>query len=645
MTPEYASPEQLRGLTITTVSDVYSLGVVLYELLSGHHPYKLPSRKPEEVIEVILHEEPEKPSLAATRKQPNDVTSDSTSSQSAIRNPKFLRGDLDNIVLKALRKEPQRRYASVQEFSEDIRRHLEGLPVIATPDTLSYRAGKFIHRHKAGVFAATAVALTLLTATVITTWQARVARRERDNAERRFAQVRKLAHSVLFDYHDDIEKLPGSTPVRQKMVKDALEYLDNLASESGGNQSLQAELATAYQKVGDVQGNPYLANLGNQDGALDSYRKAFAIRERLSANSASDIQAHFDLARSYESIGDILWAKGESADSQTSYRKALEIYENLSKTKTLSDPTSLQRLYNRIGQTQEQSGDLDAALENYQSAVKESDVLLQADSSNSKYRGVATINYAKLGDIYYLRHDYKKAAESYESSVPMLKQISAESTNQHSLRNLELIYARVALAQMEAADYSKAISTGREAIAIGRDISSADPNNIQVRFDLADLIANLAEAYGRMGDMGSATKLFQESIVISKESLATNSAYAHGRTNYSNTYLAFGKVLLKNGNASAALDNFRQARTILESGKSESSEQLADIYEGMADALFALNTKTGKLSEAKTMYQKSLDVLQDLQRQGKLSNDYKTKLTTIPQKLSKCDQSNTKSAG
>jgi tetratricopeptide (TPR) repeat protein len=198
---------------------------------------------------------------------------------------------------------------------------------------------------------------------------------------------------------------------------------------------------------------------------------------------------------------------------------------------------------------------------------------------------------------------------------------------------------------MEAADYSKAISTGREAIAIGRDISSADQNNIQVRFDLADLIANLAEAYGRMGDMVSATKFFQESIVISKESLATNSAYAHGRTNFSNTYLAFGKVLLKNGNASAALDNFRQARTILESGKSESSEQLADIYEGMADALFALNTKTGKLSEAKTMYQKSLDVLQDLQRQGKLSDDYKTKLTTIPQKLSKCDQSSTKPAG
>ena len=635
MTPQYASPEQLRGLVITTASDVYSLGVVLYELLSGQHPYRLYSRRPEEVVEVILHEEPEKPSLAATRTQAS-ITNNSTNSQSAIRNPKFLRGDLDNIVLKALRKEPQRRYLSVQEFSEDIRRHLEGLPVTATPDTLTYRAEKFVQRHKAGVLAAAGVLLTLIAATVITTWQARVARRERDNAERRFSQVRKLAHAVLFDYHDDIAKLPGSTPVRQKLVKDALEYLDNLASESSGNLGLQAELATAYQKVGDVQGNPFLANLGNQDGALESYRKAFAIRERLL--NPNDSQSRFDLARSYESIGDILWAKGDSANSQTNYRQALQIFEELSQAKQLSDPGSLERLWNRIGQTQEQTGDLDAAVISYQSSLRESEILLQGNPSDLKYRSAATIGYAKVGDVFYLKHDYVKAAESYEKSVPILQSIAAEAKDQHSLRNLELIYARVALAQMEAADYEKAISTGREAITIGQNISSADPNNVQVRFDLADLIANLGEAYGRMGDIASATKLFQQSISISRESLATNSTYAHGRTNFANTYLSFGKVLLRNGNAAAALENFRQARTVLESVNSNSSEPLADIYEGLADALFSLNRKSGKLSEAKGMYEKSLEVLRDLQRQGKLTPEYQAKLTTIEQKVGKCDQ-------
>jgi non-specific serine/threonine protein kinase/serine/threonine-protein kinase len=111
--------------------------------------------------------------------------------------------------LKALRKEPERRYASVQEFSEDIQRNLNGLPVTASPDTLGYRVRKFTQRHKAAVLAAAIVIITLSSATAITAWQARVARRERDKAQQRFNQVRKLANALLFEYHDGIEKLPG----------------------------------------------------------------------------------------------------------------------------------------------------------------------------------------------------------------------------------------------------------------------------------------------------------------------------------------------------------------------------------------------------------------------------------------------------
>src|SRR5438094_542546 len=154
MTPEYASPEQVRGETMTTASDVYSLGVILYELLTGQRPYKLKTRSPAEIARAIAEQEPARPSAAIARSDKN--------SKFEIRNSKLLKGDLDNIVLKAMRKEPQRRYASVEQFSEDIRRHLANLPVMARPDTRSYRTAKFVQRHSIGVAAAGLIVITLV---------------------------------------------------------------------------------------------------------------------------------------------------------------------------------------------------------------------------------------------------------------------------------------------------------------------------------------------------------------------------------------------------------------------------------------------------------------------------------------------------
>jgi non-specific serine/threonine protein kinase/serine/threonine-protein kinase len=192
-----------------------------------------------------------------------------------------LRGDLDNIVRMAMRKETARRYRSVEQFSEDIRRHLAGRPVIARADTLSYRAGKFWQRNKVGIVAAALLLFTLVGGIVATSRQAhraRVqeqhARAEQARAERRFNDVRNLAHSVLFDYHDAIKALPGATKVRELLVRDALNYLDSLAGEAHGDRALQRELAAAYERVGDVR-----QTLGDMAGTLESQMKALRIRE------------------------------------------------------------------------------------------------------------------------------------------------------------------------------------------------------------------------------------------------------------------------------------------------------------------------------------------------------------------------------
>ena len=207
-----------------------------------------------------------------------------------------LRGDLDTIVLKALRKEPERRYRSAHELSEDLRRHLEGLPVTARADTLGYRAGKFVRRHRTAVAAASIVVLALVGGIVATIRQPRI-------AERRFDEVRSLATFVMFDMHDAIEKLPGSTQARKRLVERALQYLDSLAAEASADPSLRAEIAKGYQRLAAVQGHPAAANLGDRAGALASLRKAIAIREQLAALAPADAigadlaVSHGDMAR------------------------------------------------------------------------------------------------------------------------------------------------------------------------------------------------------------------------------------------------------------------------------------------------------------------------------------------------------------
>ena len=250
------------------------------------------------------------------------------------------------------------------------------------------------------------------------------------------------------------------------------------------------------------------------------------------------------------------------------------------------------------------------------------------------------MGYAKIGDIYYQKRDYKAASEHFQKSLPILQNLSAnEPANTTLRRNLGLIYARVALAEMEAGNYSESIKYNLQAIDIQKQIVAADPNNLQIQFDLADVLANLGECFGRMGNLATATENFREAISISRQSLAKNPAYAHGVTNFANTYSTFAKILLKNGDVAKALENYRQALKLLddEPFKSESTEKLAEIYEGMADASVSLNKSAGSLGEAKAMYQKSLDALLELQQKGKLNPDNTDKLNEIPLKIAKCE--------
>src|SRR5690348_2421430 len=245
MTPEYASPEQLSNGAITTTTDVYSLGLVLYELLAGRRAYRFANSMPHEIARAVLETDPDKPSTATARDEPaGEATRNTTPitpqvisslrSDSPEKLRRRLSGDLDNIVLKALRKEPANRYSSADQLSDDIRRHLEGLPVLARKSSVAYRCRKYVLRHKVVVASAAIVFLSLVTGMFLTLREARIARANQLRAEKRFNDVRALANSLIFEVHDSIQDLAGATPARKLLVTKALQYLDSLSREAAG---------------------------------------------------------------------------------------------------------------------------------------------------------------------------------------------------------------------------------------------------------------------------------------------------------------------------------------------------------------------------------------------------------------------------
>lgn len=499
MTPEYASPEQVRGEAITTASDVYSLGVVLYGLLTGRRPYGRASRVARDIVQAVIETEPEKPSASVTRAE--TVTAQAVSEtrdEIPEKLQRRLRGDLDNIVLKALRKEPERRYASVDQFSEDIRRHLEGLPVIARPDTFFYRSSKFVKRHKAGVAAAITVLLTLVVGLAITVHETYIARAERAKAERRFNDVRKLANSLLFEVHDAIQTLPGATPARKLIVDRALQYLDALAKEAKGDLSLQRELGAAYEKVGDVQGGFRSSNLGDVPGSIASYRKSLAIREAVVAADPANIAAQRELITSHGKLSDALTGVGDSAGSLEQLGQLLPIAERLSASdpNNLADRRNLALAYLDYGWKRANNANWKNGLEDCQKAASMLESVAVATPGDKRTGRVLALAYERIGDL--LSTYGKQHAESlamHRKALTLEESLLKQDPQNTSLRRLKAWETVDIGDELRAqGDAATALDKYREGLNSLRTLSLADPKSIQFHKDVVNARAKIGDA-------------------------------------------------------------------------------------------------------------------------------------------------------
>ncbi len=411
MTPAYASPEQIRGERIGTTSDIYSLGVILFELLTGEKPYKVNSKSQIEIERAILETEPEKPSAVQSPKSKAQSQNSALSTQHSA----LLKGDLDNIILKTLRKNPNERYSSVQEFSEDIRRHLTGLPVSARPLTMSYRAAKFFERNKGAVIAGAFVFLALLTGIIIALWQAQIARAERARAEHRFNEVRELANNVIFKYHDAIAALPGATATREMLVSDALKYLDNLSSEAEDNTELQRELAAAYFKLGDVQGKQYEANIGDTAGAVKSYKKAAALLESVIQKEEKNYQAKFELVRVYDALFAVYM---RFADEETKFavlEEALNLIDELTAAEPENFEFQMQKI-NLLVRKGDTITDFEKKFGHFSQTIETAETLYRKNLQSDKLKEVLAKIYQRAGTTKIWQGDEaKKSGQPFEN--------------------------------------------------------------------------------------------------------------------------------------------------------------------------------------------------------------------------------------
>jgi eukaryotic-like serine/threonine-protein kinase len=587
MTPNYASPEQIRGEAVTSLSDVYSLGVVLYELLTGNRPYRFPAASAQEMMRAITAHPIPPPSASVQNKA----------------QARQLAGDLDSIVMRALETDPQKRYASAGELADDLRRYFSHEPVRARPQTWSYHTAKFLRRYPKEVAAVVIVVLALSAGLAISIRQTRVA-----NA--RAAQVRDLANKLVFDVHDAVRDLPGSTRARQVIVQTAIANLGSTAAALKGDLRAETELASAYRRLGDVQGNVVGANLGDPGGARISYQKGLALVEHVTQQKPSDIAAQTERLTLYHRIGSLEAYTGKSPDALRIFQNAIQtatplipsaensfkavladIYIESCDTRrnmgdgqgSLLDANEALRLYNEIqasgtaspamlqslatsyaavGMGEGRLGRLQDALGHYRQGAALMEKLVETDPNNASLRRDLMLAYGHIADVLGNPNlenlgDRAGALVAYRRAAEIARGLfQADPANEQAGADYGIALSRVATV-MEDRDLKAKLAEERESLRVLNDLARTSPQNMSLEIYRAFVNQLLGDTLMQAGDLTGAGDAYSESVALA------DAGRKSGQISFVTTFVLSNLKLAQNavarGHRAEALDRAQRA--------------------------------------------------------------------------------------